>query len=934
MAETAVSASKGVIGALFEKLTKLVEDKCTNLVGMSKNIVFLKDELPTMSALLEKLEDADELDPVVKAWRNQVREMAYDIEDCIDDFVHHVGGGDVEAGFIDKVSHFLRTLRARLETAEHIKDLKIQLIEINERHKRYKFDLDDTPSSSFVAIDPRLPALYSEAANLVGIEGPREQVIKWLTDADQQIMVLPIVGFGGLGKTTLAKEVYQKIGQQFNTTEFVSVSQRPDVTRFLKGIQSKLPIRLSSEYCEVKDIIDNIRAYLQHRRYLFVVDDLWDAPTWNIIRSVFPENGMGCRIIVTTRSEDVARWVCCNHRRFIYRMEPLSDENSRWLFFNRIFGSEDGCPSQFREISAQILKKCSGLPLAIITIASLLANQPAPHKKEYWESIRNSIGTWGSGTNPTLEGMRQILHLSYKDLPRHLRTCFLYLGIYPEDFTIKKDDLIRQWLAEGFVHHFHGGSSEEVAKSYFNELINRSLIQPEETKYGEVVSCRVHDMMLDLILSRCAEDNFICVAYNLEELSGKHEFKVRRLLVDSRVGDSGDTKISGTPAPRLLQLRSLQLFGVSVSLSLLPLSKYIRVLILHLGKTGTGGNERVDVTAIGQLFQLRYLKIVSLHHALVLELPTEIRGLQYLSTLEIDCTNENSLPSDIVHLSRLSHLIVPSGIGLPDGKIGSMKSLCTLQKIEILDIKSAIGLGELTNLKDLELYSKQALSEREIDALVTSLGKLHKLISLRMSKFAECIWYDEDNRLGSLSNPPLNIERLHLGGWRLRRVPRWINGHLQNLCFLVLDVTEMSTDEVRLLGELPSLSELCLSVKRLAPCSASLVFGAGFPALECLEFFCGGDISHLCFEAGVMPNLRKIILFYIDIEWSGTAPVGIEHLLNKQLRYIQLHPVTDTAVDAERISLAFTEAIRAHTSRGGAEPYLRFARIRSGSLIE
>lgn len=137
------------------------------------------------------------------------------------------------------------------------------------------------------------------------------------------------------------------------------------------------------------------------------------------------------------------------------------------------------------------------------------------------------------------------------------------------------------------------------------------------------------------------------------------------------------------------------------------------MLILHLGKTGTGGNERVDVTAIGQLFQLRYLKIVSLHHALVLELPTEIRGLQYLSTLEIDCTNENSLPSDIVHLSRLSHLIVPSGIGLPDGKIGSMKSLCTLQKIEILDIKSAIGLGELTNLKDLELYSKQALSERD-----------------------------------------------------------------------------------------------------------------------------------------------------------------------------------------------------------------------------
>uniref|UniRef100_J3MR54 NB-ARC domain-containing protein n=1 Tax=Oryza brachyantha TaxID=4533 RepID=J3MR54_ORYBR len=541
MAETVVSASKGVIGPLLNKLTKLVEDKSDSLVGMSKNIVFLKDDLPTMNALLEKLEDTDELDPLVKDWRNQVREMAYDIEDCIEDFVHHVGGGNVEAGFIDRVSHFLRTLRARLETAEHIKDLKIRLMEINERRKRYKFNLDSIPSSSSVAVDRLLPAVYCEAANLVGIEGPREQVISWLTDKDQQLMVVSIVGFG--------------------------VSQRPDITRFLSGIQSKLGIKVSSPCLEVKHIIDSIRVYLQHlsyfladrhsvasilgstkekllngpyaivvgpkfNRYLFVVDDLWDAPTWDIIRCVFPENGMGSRVIVTTRVEDVARWVCCNHRQFIHRMEPLSDENSRRLFFNRIFGSEDGCPSQFREISSQILKKCGG--------------------------------TCGSGTNPTLEGMRQILNLSYKDLPPHLRTCFLYLGIYPEDFTIKRDNLIRQWVAEGFVHDFHGGDSEKLAKSYFNELMNRSLIQPKETKYGEVVSCTVHDMMLDLILRRCAENNFICMAYNLEEMAGQHESKVRRLLLDSRVGESGDAKITGTTAPRLLQLRSLQLFGRSM----------------------------------------------------------------------------------------------------------------------------------------------------------------------------------------------------------------------------------------------------------------------------------------------------------------------------------------------------------------------------------
>ncbi|WVZ85501.1 hypothetical protein U9M48_032423 [Paspalum notatum var. saurae] len=935
MAEIVVSASKGVIGRLLAKLTELMENKSANLLGVSKNIAFLKDELPTMNALLEKLEDADELDPLVKAWRNQARELGYDIEDCIDDFAQRVGGADVDAGFIDKISHFLKTLRARLETAEHIKDLKIRLLEINERHKRYKFSPGSPPSSSSVAIDRRLPALYTESANLVGFEGPREEVIKCLIDTDQRLMVLPIVGFGGLGKTTLANEVYKNIREQFRAKAFVPVSQKPDIVRLLSGIQSKLEISVSSPCFEVKDIIDSIRVYLQHRRYLVVVDDLWDAPTWDIIGSVFPENGMGCRVIVTTRVEDVARRVCSNHQEFIYRMKPLSDEDSRRLFFNRIFVSEDNCPAQLRDISYRILRKCCGLPLAIVTISSLLASRPEPRRKE-WENIQNSIGTWGSGTNPTLEGVRQILYLSYKDLPHHLRTCFLYLGIYPEDFTIKRDDLIRQWVAEGFVHNIYGRNLEEDAKSYFNELINRSLIQPKETEYGEVVSCTVHDMMLDMILNRCVEDNFIHVVYNLQEVEGQHEFKVRRLLLDSRAVGSDDAKISATNAPRLLQLRSLQMFGGP--LSLLLLSKHLRVLILHLGKPGTDGNERVDLTAIGQLFQLRYLKIVRLHPApLVVELPAEIKGLEYLSALEIDYTSESNLPLDIVRLPCLSHLIVPSGIGLPHGHgIGRMKSLCTLKNFEIVDIRSATGLGELTNLKDLELDSRRALSGIEIDALVTSLGKLHKLVYLRTSALqGGCFCDDENNQLSSLSHPPLHIERLNLVGWRLRRVPKWINGNLQNLCLLSLAVTEMSTDEVRVLGELPSLIKLILLVKRLPPCGAAIVFtAAGFPELECMEFACGGDVmSRMCFEPGVMPKLQRIVLFYLDDQWSGTAPAGIEHLLNLRLRDIQLLPICDDRTVAEdHIKTAFTETIKAHRSRGGAEPYLHFSRLRKNTI--
>jgi hypothetical protein len=129
-------------------------------------------------------------------------------------------------------------------------------------------------------------------------------------------------------------------------------------------------------------------------------------------------------------------------------MKPLSDQDSRSLFFKRIFGSEDVCPPYLEEVSG-ILKKCGGLPLATITVSSLLASQPVK-LKEGWHYVLNSLGS-NFDVSPSLEGMRQILNLSYINLPHYLKTCMLYLGIYPEDYTIDMVDLARQWVAEGFI---------------------------------------------------------------------------------------------------------------------------------------------------------------------------------------------------------------------------------------------------------------------------------------------------------------------------------------------------------------------------------------------------------------------------------------------------------------------------------------------------
>lgn len=120
-----------------------------------------------------------------------------------------------------------------------------------------------------------------------------------------------------------------------------------------------------------------------------------------------------------------------------------------------------------------------------------------------------------------------MLNLSYNDLPHHLKTCLLYLGSYPEDYVIWKDELVRLWIAEGFVPEKHGLDLEEVAEVYFNELVNRCMIQPVIDLIGEVLLCRVHDLMLDLILSKCTEENFISTNGCVDNMKGPSQ--VRRI---------------------------------------------------------------------------------------------------------------------------------------------------------------------------------------------------------------------------------------------------------------------------------------------------------------------------------------------------------------------------------------------------------------------
>ena len=150
-----------------------------------------------------------------------------------------------------------------------------------------------------------------------------------------------------------------------------------------------------------------------------MIDDVWSISSWDLIRSKLPSSNCGSRIIVTTRIDTVARACSGANHDTIHHMEKLDEKESEQLFVSKAFGSGDTCPDDLKDAMTSILKKCGGLPLAIVSIASLLASYKLPEGKEMWETVQKSIGSQME-SNPTLEGMREILTLSYTHLPHHL----------------------------------------------------------------------------------------------------------------------------------------------------------------------------------------------------------------------------------------------------------------------------------------------------------------------------------------------------------------------------------------------------------------------------------------------------------------------------------------------------------------------------------
>jgi len=592
--------------------------------------------------------------PVARHRVKEVRELVYDIDDFIDNLVHDIAvGARHRRGRVSTIVklgdclsrrrwivHEVSRFRSRLEEAISwqrpsavASDAHLQVPPVDaatDAHLQVP-PVDAATDAQLqvppvdAATDAHLQVPPVAATRLIGTESSMNQIADWLTDKeDRQLRVISIVGLGGVGKTTLAKQLYAKLGWKFHRRAFVQSSPNPDMKRLLTRILLQVRPHRPPDAFESRNLVNTIRECLRHHRYFIIVDGIRALSTWDIVCQALPDNQYGSKILMTTEMDTIAQRCCDHNSKHILKIKQLNDDESRELFVSRLTGRGFECPDDSNKVPDELITKCGGLPLAINAIACLFARQHG--SGEDWENIWNSLST-SFELNPHADDITQILCLCYDKLPGHLKSCMLYFSVYQEDHIIWKDDLVKQWIAEGFICEEQGKGLLEVACSYYDELIRMAMIQPADIKYnGEVLSCTVHYMILNLIRRMAIEENFVTVV-DQSNTNRSPAGKIRRLSL--QFGDEEDAE---PPSKfKLSQVRTLVFCGLIKCLPTMEEFGLLRVLILHIWSDQE--NISFDLTGVCELFRLRYLEISC---NVTLNLQSQLQGLQYLETLKID----------------------------------------------------------------------------------------------------------------------------------------------------------------------------------------------------------------------------------------------------------------------------------------------------------
>ncbi|KAL0006873.1 hypothetical protein SO802_008375 [Lithocarpus litseifolius] len=723
-------------GTIIE-VVEVVIGKSGNLddqIGLSSRV---KDELEklrttvsTIKPVVPDAEEKQERDHDVSEWLRRLKDAVYVADNLLEEFSNEVlrrdqMTQDKEAKKVCISFPKLNQLAFDLKMGHNIKAIRKRLDAIAADRE---FHLEERPRETQVEDWERQTHSFVFREEVIGRENDKKKIIGILLDPTvaENVAVLPIVGSGGLGKTTLAKLVFndEEIGNHFEIRLWVRVPEDFDIKRTVQKILKSAKGE-RKEALEISTLIDDLHQEIDGRRYLLVLDDVRneDFEKWNSLKGVLQSAARGSRILVTTRSEAVAR---ITQPIRPYFLRELSQRDS-WLLFERS-ACKEGEELGFRleigmeigmgigmgigmDIGMGIVEKCRGVPLAIRTMGGILYGKH--NDNERFSFMNNELSKVSQ-----VEGhILTILKLNYDHLSSHLKQCCAYCSLFPKDYNINKQTLIRLWMAQGFIKLSHPNQClEDVGHEYFRELLLRSFFQEvEEDKQGNT-SFKMHDHIHDLLRS----------VAGLE--------RTRHFSFGFHLGSSTLTNtLSQTSNLKTFLLCGQQLgehengLNESNCDAIFSRFKFLRVLDLH----GTG--IKTVPSSISKLDHVRYLDLSD--NKLIEMLPQSLSRLQNLQTLKLSgCVRLKELQRDISKLVNLRILEIDGCrdlIHMPYG-LGQLTNLRTLSQFVISKDTSSVSWnnGELEELNRLNGELK------ELNTLNNLRGTL-EIVNLRHGKDAE-----------------------------------------------------------------------------------------------------------------------------------------------------------------------------------------------------
>jgi hypothetical protein len=683
--------------------------------------------------------------------------------------------------------------------------------------------------------DSRETSACPTELKVYGRDQERDLIISKLIGEEsdgRNLSILAIIGNGGVGKTTLAKVVFNDsaVSNHFNIVSWVYVSVYFDQAEIIKKLLESLKVE-NHENMGLKDLQSTLESTLKSKRFLIVLDDMWEDSQnekWDdLLAPLLSNDVVGNKILVTTRKPSVARWIGVGATDHI-PLDGLKQDDFWLLFKECAFGDENYNGEQkLLQIGKEIVVQLKGNPLAAKSVGRLLRKNI---DVVFWKRVRDD-SEWKQQADDY--DIMPALMISYKYLPVHLQQCFSYCAVFPKYYKYEKECLVNIWIAQGLIYSTDKHKRpEDIGSEFFNDLVEWGFLQKE----FEFMSRHVmHDLIHDLAQKVSSHESF-----TIADKSQRAPHLVRHVSILAELVYK--TEIDGTVHPneaflqtfstsfRELQKRNLStvmIFGphdidfANTFRQEFNEGKAVRVLKLDMVLSDLD----LMIQNISSFINLRYLELGFFYKGDRLELPEAICELHYLQVLDIkkNWGSSTVLPRGMNKLVNLRHFIAVDKLHAQIAGVGSMVSLQELKAFSVrktseFNIKQLRGLNQLRGSISICYLDDVGSQEEAIEAKISD--KVH-LNALHLS------WYgvSEDRVLTIRSKLPI-LEDLkpHGGLISLRitaykhHIPSWLSNkiHLTSLQSLHLDnchrwETIPTPDKLPLLRELHLINMIRVS---------------------------------------------------------------------------------------------------------------------------